>query len=99
MASACEATGLTPVAIDGKSARWAKAATATGCLHTVSAWATASGLTLGQVVPDGSNEVAVVPDLLRVPDLAGALATIGAAGGQADNARLIRDGAGTTCWP
>jgi predicted transposase YbfD/YdcC len=95
MAAACEATGLIPVAIDGKSARRAKAATATGCLHTVSAWATASGLTLGQVaVPDGSNEVAAVPDLLRVLDLAGAIVTIDAAGCQTDNARLIRDGGG-----
>jgi predicted transposase YbfD/YdcC len=95
MAAACEATGLTPVAIDGKSARRAKAATATGCLHTVSAWATASGLTLGQVpVPDGSNEVAAIPDLLRVLDLAGAIVTIDAAGCQTENARLIRDGGG-----
>jgi hypothetical protein len=95
MAAACEATGLTPIAIDGKSARRAKAATATGCLHTVSAWATASGLTLGQVaVPDGSNEIAVVPDLLRVLDLAGAIVTLDAAGCQTENARLIRDGGG-----
>jgi predicted transposase YbfD/YdcC len=95
MAAACEATGLIPVAIDGKSARRAKAATATGCLHAVSAWATASGLTLGQVaVPEGSNEIAVVPDLLRVLDLAGAIVTIDAAGCQTENARLIRDGGG-----
>jgi predicted transposase YbfD/YdcC len=95
MAAACEATGLIPIAIDGKSARRAKAATATGCLHTVSAWATANGLTLGQVaVPDGSNEVAVVPDLLRVLDLAGAIVTIDAAGCQTENARLIREGGG-----
>jgi predicted transposase YbfD/YdcC len=95
MAAACEATGLTPIAIDGKSARRARAATATGCLHTVSAWATANGLTLGQVaVPDGSNEIAVVPDLLRVLNLAGAIVTIDAAGCQTENARLIRDGGG-----
>lgn len=95
MAAACEGTGLIPVAIDGKSARRAKAATATGCLHAVSAWATASGLTLGQVaVPDGSNEIAVVPDLLRTLDLAGAIVTIDAAGCQTENARLIRDGGG-----
>jgi hypothetical protein len=49
MASACEGTGLTPVAIDGKSARRSKRGTATGCLHLVSAWATANGVTLGQV--------------------------------------------------
>lgn len=38
MAAACEATGLIPVAIDGKSARPAKRSTATGCLHLVTAW-------------------------------------------------------------
>src|SRR6478609_9388391 len=32
MTSACEATGLVPIAIDGKSARRAKKSTATGCL-------------------------------------------------------------------
>src|SRR3954463_5007307 len=38
MAAACRATGLIPVAIDGKSARSAPAGTATGRLHLVSAW-------------------------------------------------------------
>ena len=95
MAAACEATGLAPVAIDGKSARRAKAETATGCLHVVSAWAAASGLTLGQVaVPGGSNEIAVIPELLRALDLAGAIVTIDAAGCQTENARLIREGGG-----
>lgn len=42
MASACETTGLVPIAIGGKSARRAKQNTATGCLHIVSAWATES---------------------------------------------------------
>ena len=91
MASACERTGLVPVAIDGKSARRSKRATATGCLHLVSAWATANGVTLGQVsVPDGSNEVAAIPALLRTLDLAGAIVTIDAAGCQVANAAEIR---------
>jgi predicted transposase YbfD/YdcC len=91
MAAACEATGLVPIAIDGKSARRARRNTATGCLTVVSAWATENRLTLGQVaVPDGSNEVAVIPELLRTLDLAGALVTIDAAGCQAENARIIR---------
>ena len=73
MAAACEGTGLVPVAIDGKSARRAKRNTATGCLTVVSAWATENRLTLGQVaVPDGSNEVGVIPELLRALDLSGA---------------------------
>ncbi|WP_161967847.1 ISAs1 family transposase [Fimbriiglobus ruber] len=92
MAAACRATGLIPIAIDGKSVRGTKKATATGCLHTVSAWATANRVTLGQVsVPDGSNEIAVMPELLRVLELKGALVTIDAAGCQVENARIIRD--------
>jgi predicted transposase YbfD/YdcC len=95
MAAACETTGLTPIAIDGKSARRAKRPTATGCLHHVSAWATQNHLTLGQVaVPDGSNEIAVIPELLRTLDLTGAIVTIDAAGTQTENARLIRAGGG-----
>jgi predicted transposase YbfD/YdcC len=95
MAAACEAAGLIPIAIDGKSARRAKRATATGCLHLVSAWATENRLTLGQVaVPDGSNEIAAIPELLRTLELAGALVTIDAAGCQTENARLIRAGGG-----
>jgi predicted transposase YbfD/YdcC len=91
MAAACAGSGLIPIAIDGKSARAAKRATATGCLHRVSAWATANRRTLGQVsVPDGSNEVAVIPELLRALDLSGAIVTIDAAGCQVANAAIIR---------
>jgi predicted transposase YbfD/YdcC len=91
MAAACEATGLILVAVDGKSARAAKRNTATGCLHVVTAWAAENRLVLGTAaVPDGSNEVAVIPELLRTLDLAGALVTIDAAGCQVENARIIR---------
>ena len=92
MATACEATGLVPIAIDGKSSRAAKRNTATGCLHVVTAWAAENRLVLGTVsVPDGSNEIAVIPELLRTLDLAGALVTIDAAGCQVENARIIRE--------
>jgi predicted transposase YbfD/YdcC len=95
MAAACETAGLVPIAIDGKSARRAKRNTATGCLTVVSAWATQNRLTLGQVaVPDGSNEIAAIPELLKVLDLSGAIVTIDAAGCQTENARLIREGEG-----
>lgn len=91
MASACQATGLVPIAIDGKSVRRSPKATATGCLHLVSAWATEQRLTLGQVsVPEGTNEVAVIPELLRMLDLAGAIVTIDAAGSHTHIARQIR---------
>jgi predicted transposase YbfD/YdcC len=95
MMAASQATGLVPVAVDGKSVRAAKMNTATGCLHLVSAWATTNRLTLGQVaVAEGSNEVAAIPELLRVLDLKGAIVTIDAAGCQVENAELIRDGGG-----
>ena len=92
MAAACDAAGLVPIAIDGKSARRAKRNTATGCLHVVTAWATENRLVLGTAsVPDGSNEVAAIPELLRTLDLAGAIVTIDAAGCQVENARIIRE--------
>jgi predicted transposase YbfD/YdcC len=92
MASACQATGLAPVAIDGKSARAAKRDTATGCLHVVTARAAEGRLVLGTAaVADGSNEIAAIPELLRALDLAGAIVTIDAAGCQVENARIIRE--------
>jgi predicted transposase YbfD/YdcC len=95
MGAACASAGLVPIAIDGKCARAAKRNTATGCLTVVSAWATENRLALGQVsVPDGSNEVAAIPELLKVLALSGAIVTIDAAGCQTENARLIREGAG-----
>lgn len=91
MAAACEATGLVPIAVDGKSARAARRDTATGCLHVVTAWAVENRLVLGAAtVADGSNEVAAIPELLRALDLAGAIVTIDAAGCQLENARIIR---------
>ena len=49
----------------------------------VTAWATENRLVLGATaVPDGSNEVAAIPELLRTLDLAGAIVTIDAAGCQ-----------------
>jgi predicted transposase YbfD/YdcC len=95
MAAAGAATGLKHIAIDGKAVRGTPKATASGCLHLVSAWATANHLTLGQeAVADGSNEIAAIPELLRVLDLAGALVTIDAAGCQTDIARQIRSQGG-----
>lgn len=100
MASACESTGLIPIAIDGKSARSAPQNTATGCLHVVSAWATENRLTLGQVaVAEGSNEVAAIPELLKVLSLKGALVTIDAAGCQVANVQEIRRQGGHDLLP
>jgi predicted transposase YbfD/YdcC len=95
MAAACESTGLVPVSVDGKSVRGSKKATATGCLHLVSAWASDNRLTLGQVsVPEGSNEIAVIPELLAMLELQGAIVTLDAAGCQTEIARRIRENGG-----
>lgn len=95
MAAACDATGLVPIAIDGKSMRRSPKATATGCLHVVSAWASDSRLTLGQVsVADQSHEIAAIPELLAMLELTGAIVTLDAAGCQKAIARQIREKGG-----
>jgi predicted transposase YbfD/YdcC len=95
MAGLCEATGLRPVAVDGKAVRSAPADTFSGCLHLVSAWAVENGVILGQeAVADGSHEIAAIPELLRVLDLTGALVTIDAAGCQKEIAAQIRERGG-----
>jgi len=91
MAALCDACGLVPIAVDGKALRRSPKATASGCLHLVSAWATANHLILGQQeVQEGSNEITAIPELLRVLDLKGALVSIDAAGCQVEIAQQIR---------
>ena len=91
MASACRATGLIAVAIDGKSARSAKRNTAAGCLQVVTAWAAEDRPVLGTTsVAGGSDEIAAIPVLLRASDQAGAVVTIDAAGCPLEDARIIR---------
>jgi predicted transposase YbfD/YdcC len=95
MAELCEATGLKPIAIDGKAVRSAPGDTFSGCLHLVSAWAVENGVILGQeAVADGSHEIAAIPELLKVLDLKGALVTIDAAGCQKEIAAQIRERGG-----
>jgi predicted transposase YbfD/YdcC len=92
MAAVCEIVGLRAIAIDGKAARAAPRDTFSGCLHLVSAWAVENHLILGQeAVADGSNEIAAIPELLKVLELKGALVTIDAAGCQVEIARQIRE--------
>ena len=81
MAAACRATGLVPIAIDGKAVQAAERNTFSGRLHLVSAWAAENRLILAQrAVPDLANEQAAIPELLKVLDLAGAVVTIDAGG-------------------
>lgn len=77
------------VALDGKAQRRACNKEAT-IPYVVSAWASTSGLTLGQVkVDDKSNEITAIPKLLRVLELQGCIVTIDAMGCQKKIAREI----------
>ena len=78
------------VAIDGKTARRSGDAT-TSALHTVSAWATAQHLTLGQVSTAAkSNEITAIPELLALLQLRDCIVTIDAMGCQTAIATAIR---------
>jgi predicted transposase YbfD/YdcC len=79
------------VAIDGKTLRQSfDKATGKSPLHMVSAWATASKISLGQVaVAEKSNEITAIPELLKLLELQGALVTIDAMGCQTEIARKI----------
>ena len=72
------------VAIDGKTSRGsADRSRGQAALHLVSAWATASGLVLGQEATDAkSNEITAIPHLLRLLALDGCVVTIDAMGCQ-----------------
>jgi len=89
-----QALGLSPVAIDGKTLRGSGAG-GLQPLHLVSAWATANGLSLGQVaVDEGSNEIPAIPKPLELLDLPGALVTIDAMGCQKAIAAKIKERGG-----
>src|SRR5687767_5975422 len=79
------------IAIDGKTLRRTfDRAGGLGALHLVSAWASANGLTLGQVAVDAkSNEITAIPQLIDLLDLKDCIVTIDAAGCQKDIAAQI----------
>jgi predicted transposase YbfD/YdcC len=84
------------VSIDGKTLRGSKSS-GTGkrdeervALELVSAWLSENELVLAQLaVPEGSNEIAVIPELLELLDLQGATVTIDAIGCQTAIAETI----------
>lgn len=94
--SLAPALGLGQIAIDGKTLRGSKnGPKGWAPLHLVSAWATESHLSLGQVAVDAkSNEIAAIPRLLELLDLHGALVTIDAIGCQTAIAEAITGGGG-----
>jgi len=72
------------IALDGKTLRHSfDTASGKGAIHMVSAWASDSGLVLGQVKVDAkSNEITALPKLLAMLDLAGCVITADAMGCQ-----------------
>ena len=84
------------VSIDGKTLRGSHGANdRENPLHLVSAWASAQGLTLGQVaVDDQSNEITAIPKLLEMLELKGAIVSIDAMGCQREIAAQIVAGEG-----
>ena len=77
--------------LDGKTLRGTRRRSASlRALHVVSAWASATGLTLGQVAVDAkSNEITAIPQLLELLDLRDKVVTIDAMGCQKDIAAAI----------
>lgn len=84
------------VALDGKALRGsADAYHGQAALMTIGAYASAAGLVLGQrTVPDDTNEIAVLPELLKLLGLRGCVVTMDAAHCQTANARLITEQGG-----
>src|SRR5215210_428387 len=78
------APGQQVVAVDGKTLRRSHDRRAgKAALHPVSAWASTSGVVIGQVATDAkSNEITAIPVLLRLLALEGAVVTIDAMGCQ-----------------
>src|SRR3954470_853862 len=72
------------LAVDGKTARRSPDRDqGLGALHSVRVWASAYGLSLGQVAcAEKSNEITAIPELLRLVDIEGAIITIDAMGTQ-----------------
>ena len=70
------------LAVDGKTARRGHdRRNGPGALHSVSAWASEFGLSLGQVAcAEESNAITAIPELLRLVDIQGAIITIDAMG-------------------
>ena len=84
------------IAIDGKALRGtADPDDPNSFVHMVSAWASNSNFTLGQLKVEGkSNEITAIPKLLDMIDIKGAVVTIDAMGCQTKIAAKIVDGGG-----
>lgn len=78
------------IAIDGKKLNGSIDPWSGKAAQIISAWATSAGLVIGQMhTPDDTNEIAVVPELLKVLMLKGCIVTVDAANCQTKNAQII----------
>lgn len=82
------------IAIDGKTLRrsqdWIHGK---GAIHLVHAWASENHMMLGALkTDDKSNEITVIPELLKLLELRGAIITLDAMGTQKEIARQISEG-------
>lgn len=79
------------IAVDGKTLRRSHdRANGRHALHLVSAWATETGMSLGQwVVPDHTNEISALPEVLQAVTLPGTVVTLDAMGCQREVAETI----------
>lgn len=79
------------LAIDGKTLRRSHdRKSGLGALHSVTVWASEYGLSLGQVAcAEKSNEIAAVPELLKLVDVSGGVVTIDAMGCQREIAGAV----------
>ena len=84
------------IAIDGKQLRGSHDhCNGLRGIHLVSAWATQSGLLLGQVkLDEKENEIVAVPELLKQIDVTGAIVTLDALNCQVKTAQTIVDKGG-----
>ena len=89
-------SGQQALHIDGKTLRRSfDHASQTAAIHMVSVWASKAELALAQLRTDAkSNEITVIPKLLELITLHGAVVTIDAIGCQRDIAQKILDGNG-----
>jgi predicted transposase YbfD/YdcC len=89
MRSCVSLSGGKVIAIDGKTNRRTFGGL-TKALHVVSAFATANGVSIGQVATEQkSNEITAIPELLKILDISGCLITTDAMGCQSDIAADI----------
>lgn len=90
--SAAKLTEGEVVSIDGKSIRGSRSGGKKAIVHMVSAWAGGNSMALGQLkTDDKSNEIAAIPELLKLLALKGCIVTIDAMGCQKDVASAIID--------